>query len=156
MFQNTVSNFHYFKINDIETYFDYYKKEVRGHDSKIIMSKLFYTTNNIFFDCKTYLSHSILLNIEITTDGSYVIEKPEKYLPKDNEILFLLENEDTDFLGGSQQLKFKIGNQIKRSILDKKINPILIIEFLKCNVIKLKRIPEDDYFLEAFENEINK
>jgi hypothetical protein len=142
------------KVIDIDTYFDYYKKEVKGHEIEIIMKKRIFTEE--FSYGKKGRPYEFYLNIEITTDGSYILEKASSYLPKDTEILLLLENEDRDFLGGNQQLKFRIGREIKQLISNKKINPIYIIEFLKCNLIKLKKIRDDDYFLEAFENEVNK
>lgn len=140
------------RFDDIKTFVDHYKEEVKQQESTITMSLLAYKN---FFNSSHPNFKKILLNIEIVTDGSYIITKAENYKPQDNEILFLLENEDR-YGSEQQQLKFRLGSEIKKAVLSKDLDPMLILEFLKCKAIKLKIVPKDDYFTEAFENAMNK
>lgn len=140
------------KIKNLKDYFDFYSHK----DNYFGFTQMRKLVDKSFFECTDKKIDKILINIETTADGSYVIEKHSKYKPRKNEILFLLEDDDREFVRGGQQINFRIGNKIRKAIFSKKLNPMSVVVFLKCKVLKLKIVPEDDYLLESFEKEINR
>lgn len=135
---------------DLKFFMDtYIEAEYWGDIRK--MSKEF---DPMFFNHKTTKFKKIVLTIYNTPRGELILNTNTEYHPKENEILFLFENDNNVRELSSQKIFFKIGHDIKQSIAKNALDFTLLMHFLKCSVFNNENFPED-LVINAYNNEIN-
>jgi hypothetical protein len=144
---------HIHKIDNPKEYYDEYSSG-GGYENLTVMKKNF---KSAFFNSKDSDLKSIVIRIQTQSDGANIMSDSKLYEPKENEIALFLEDEDRkSFIGTSQKMFFKVGGKLKTSIVKGKTNGLKILEFIKCGMLNLKRMPIDDKIVESLENEIMK
>ncbi|MDH6253138.1 hypothetical protein M2347_002865 [Chryseobacterium sp. H1D6B] len=140
------------KIQNPKEYYDEYNSE-GGYGNLTIKKK---TLKNSFFGSKDKSIESIKIKIQTESDGSSIMSDSKKYVPEENEIALFLEDDDRKaFVGTKQQIFFKTGEKIKKSITSKKLDGLRVLTVIKCGMLDLKKMPIDDILVEALEKGIN-
>lgn len=137
------------KIENPKEYYDEYSSG-GGYQNLTILRKVF---KNEFFASKDKDVKHIKIRIQTQSDGSKIMSDSENYIPEENEIALFLEDDDRKFsVISSQKIFFKVGKKLKQSIISKKTNGLKILEFIKCGILNLKKMPIDDEIVESLEN----
>ncbi|GEM_PF-1447656 len=144
---------HIQKIENPKEYYDEYSSG-GGYENLTVMKKNF---KSAFFNSKDTDLKTIVIRIQTQSDGANIMHDSQLYEPKENEIALFLEDEDRkSFIGTSQKMFFKVGGKLKTSISKGKTNGLKILEFIKCGMLNLKRMPIDDKIVACLANEITK
>lgn len=75
-------------------------------------------------------------NIYATKSGSKIYTIYNEYIPKEDEILFLFENDDPVGEFSDQSIFFKFGTKISTALKNKIITKKDIVGFLKCAIFR--------------------
>lgn len=109
---------------------------ISNQDGVLILSKMLTLAQ---LNSHTKVLDTVLLNIHYTRDGSYILDKYHNYTPKENEILFLYEDNTGDFSG--QQINFRIGFKIKKALANKSLSGIEVVDILENGVFDAGSFP---------------
>ncbi|UGS19918.1 hypothetical protein [Flavobacterium cyclinae] len=126
---------------DLSTYMDtYYEENYVNPDKE--MTKAF---DPVFFGDTSNRMSAIVLTIFCSTRGELITGRfrNEQIQPKDNEIIFLFEIENTGNDISTQKIYFKVGGKVQESIHKKTFDYNKLLTFLKCTVFKNDYFPED-------------
>lgn len=95
----------------------------------------------------------LLLTLELTADGLHVIERPESYEPKRNELAVFLENNEGDI--SNKKMSVCLGIDVKNAILNESFDPIVIISLFDGGLFDVKKFP-GLYLFKLLEEAANK